>query len=546
MSPIEQFINWERKQPSAIFLRQPFDGQWKTWTYSQAGNEVRRIAARLSECKLPPQSKVAILSKNCAHWIMADLAIMMCGFVSVPIYATLTAPSIKQILEHSESKAVFIGKLDHRDTYHEAIPPGVIKIGISTYGISEENNWEDWLTSKPFTGCYMWKPEEILTIIYTSGTTGKSKGVMHSEESFYKVVSVAVTELGIPLRPKLFSYLPLSHIAERSGIEMIGLYTGAQFSFAETLDTFAKNLADTQPNIFFAVPRIWSKFREKILEKLPQAKLDRLLSIPLVSTLIKKSIRKKLGLAKASHIYTGAAPISVEVLQWFEKLGIIIFQAYGMTEDCLYAHFNRHGANRLGTVGQRLSGLQVKLAAEGEIRLKGPGNLKGYYKEPELTASSFDEQGFLKTGDIGEIDADGFLKITGRLKDQFKTDKGKYISPAPIEMRLLTNELIELTCVVGMGIPQPIALVVLSPSGKTKSKEEIIRGLTATLAEVNPILEPFERIEKAIILKGDWTIENGLLTPSLKVKRNEVEKIHLPKYPQWYKQSGVVIWEHPS
>jgi long-chain acyl-CoA synthetase len=543
MSPIEQFITWGRSRPGAVFLRQPFSGDWKTWTYAQADSEVRRIAARLRDFNLPPGSKVAILSKNCAHWIMADLAIMMCGFVSVPIYATLTAPAIRQILEHSETKAVFIGKLDHYGSLSEAIPPGVIKIGISIYGSSEENSWEEWLKSGPYSGCYIWKPQEILTIIYTSGTTGKPKGVMHAVESFYQVVTVAVMELGIPLNPKLFSYLPLSHIAERTGIEMIGLYTGAQFSFAESLDTFSKNLADTQPNIFFAVPRIWSKFREKILEKLPQQKLDRLLSIPLVGALIKKSIRKKLGLSKASHIYTGAAPMSLESLQWFEKLGVIIFQAYGMTEDCLYAHFNRHGANRLGTVGQRLSGLQVKIAADGEIRLKGPGNLKGYYKEPELTASTFDEAGFLKTGDIGEIDADGFLKLTGRLKDQFKTDKGKYISPTPIEMRLMTNECIEMTCVVGMGIPQPIALIVLSPAGKTKTKEEVIHSLTATLAEVNPILEPFERIEKAVILKSEWTIENGLLTPSLKVKRNEVEKIHLPKYPDWYKQSAAVVWE---
>jgi long-chain acyl-CoA synthetase len=543
MSPIEQFLNWERSKPKAVFLRQPFDGQWKTWTYSQAANEVRRIATGLRACNLPPGAKVAILSKNCAHWIMADLAIMMCGLVSVPVYATLTAPSIRQILEHSETKAVFIGKLDHRDSYKEAIPPAVIKVGISAYGISEEHSWEDWLKSEPYSGRYLWKPQEILTIIYTSGTTGKSKGVMHAVESFYKLVSVAVHELGIPQHPKLFSYLPLSHIAERGGIEMIGIYTGAQFSFAETLDTFAKNLADTQPNLFFAVPRIWSKFREKILEKLPQEKLDRLLSIPIVGGLVKKSIRKKLGLSKASHIYTGAAPMSLEALQWFEKLGINIFQAYGMTEDCLYAHFNRHGANRLGTVGLRLSGLQVKITDEGEIRLKGPGNLKGYYKEAELTASTFDEEGFLKTGDIGEIDADGFLKLTGRLKDQFKTDKGKYISPTPIEMRLLTNEFIELTCVVGMGIPQPIALVVLSQSGKTKSREEVIRSITDTLAEVNPILEPFERIEKAVILNDEWTIENGLLTPSLKIKRNEVEKIHLPKYPHWYKQSGLVVWE---
>ena len=231
------------------------------------------------------------------------------------------------------------------------------------------------------------------------------------------------------------------------------------------------------------------------------------------------------------------------MLQWFEKIGVTIFQAYGMTEDCLYAHFNRHGANRIGTVGQRVSGLQVKITDEGELRLKSPGNLKGYYKEPELTAAAFDEEGFLKTGDIGEIDAEGFLKLTGRLKDQFKTDKGKYISPTPIEMKLLANSDVELTCVVGMGIPQPIALIILSATGKGKSKNEIVTSLTQTITEINPTLEPFERLEKAVVLRDDWTIENGLLTPSLKVKRNEVEKIHMPKYPGWYSQQGTILWE---
>lgn len=472
MSPIEQFLNWEKKSPDAHFLRQPVDGQWKTWTYAEAGHEIRRIAAGLRSANLAPGSKVGILSKNCVHWIMADLAIMMAGCVSIPVYATLTPPSIRQILEHAECKAVFIGKLDHYDPKGEAVPSGVIRIGISGYGISEEHSWEEWLKREPSNECHSWKSDDILTIVYTSGTTGKPKGVMHAVDNFYRVVSDAVKELNIPMRPKLFSYLPMSHIAERAGIEMIGIYTGAMFSFAESLETFSANLADTQPNIFFAVPRIWAKFREKILEKLPQKKLDRLLGIPLVGSIVKSSIRKKLGLSKASHIFSGAAPLSIELLQWYDKLGVTILQAYGMTEDCVYAHFNRHGANRHGTVGRPLAGLKVKITSDGEIRLKSPGNLRGYYKEPELTAAAFDEEGFLKTGDIGEISSDGFLTLTGRLKDQFKTDKGKYISPAPIETKLSMNENVEMTCVVGMGIPQPIALITLSSTGKGKSKEE--------------------------------------------------------------------------
>ncbi len=543
MSPIEQFIYWEKHAPHLIFLRQPASGQWKTWTYAQAGNEIRRVAGGLFRLGLPPGSHIAILSKNCAHWIMADLAIMMCGYKSVPIYATLTPDSINQILDHSESRAVFIGKLDDYKTLRPSLPVGITKIGIPFYGVSEDQDWDKMLTGEPIKEIYSWQAEEILTIIYTSGTTGKSKGVMHSAGNFGTVAQLAIKELKIPAHPKLFSYLPLSHIAERVGIEMVGLYTGAQFSFSESLESFSRNLADTQPDLFFAVPRIWSKFREKILEKLPQRKLDRLISLPVIGGIVKKSIRKKLGLLKATHIYSGAAPISVEMLKWFEKIGVTIFQAYGMTEDSLYAHFNRHGANKLGTVGKRLSGLQVKITEEGEIRLKSEGNLKGYYKEPEMTAATFDEDGYLKTGDLGEVDAEGFLKITGRLKDQFKTDKGKYISPAPIEMRLLHNTDIELACVVGMGIPQPIALVILSPAGKAKGRPGIIESLSKSLAEINPLLEPFERIEKAVVLEEEWTIENGLMTPSLKVKRNEVEKIHLPNYPNWYSQEGSVVWE---
>jgi long-chain acyl-CoA synthetase len=395
------------------------------------------------------------------------------------------------------------------------------------------------------TDIAQWSRDEVITIMYTSGTTGKPKGVMHTVGNFDAVVQTALSDLKLDAvkRARLFSYLPMSHIAERMGIEMVGLYLGSMFSFAETLESFATNLADTQPHIFFAVPRIWAKFREKISEKLPPKKLNTLLSIPILNNIIRKSIKKKLGLANASHIYSGAAPITVEMLEWYQKLGITIFQAIGMTEDCVYSHFNRHGANKLGTVGQPLSGVQVKIADDGELRIKCASLLKGYYKEAELTAQVFDEEGFLKTGDKAERDKDGFLTIVGRVKDQFKTDKGKYISPAPIEMKLLTNSDVEQACVVGMGIPQPIALIVLSAAGKGKSNDEIKASLRNTLEQINPSLESYEKLEKAVVMTDAWTVENNLMTPTLKVKRNEVEKIHMPKYPMWYQKDGVVVWE---
>ena len=543
-SPLARFLHWEKETPDTVFLRQPFSGQWKTWTFKQAGDEIRRVASGIQSFGFSPGSNIALLSKNCAHWIMADLAIMMTGHISVPIYATLTAHSIQQILEHSGSKMIIVGKLDDYGPQQSGIPAGVVRLGINTYGINEQHSWEKWLEKyEPLIHLYDWKDDDLLTIMYTSGTTGKPKGVMHTVSGFDKTVTQVISEMGIWDNPKFFSYLPMCHIAERMGIEMVGIYAGSTFAFAESLDTFAKNLADTQPDLFFAVPRIWAKFQEKILEKLPQKKLDTLLKIPLVSSLIKNKIKKGLGLSRAKFIYSGAAPISVSLLKWYDKLGIRILQAYGMTEDCVYAHFNRNESNRHGTVGLPLKGLQVKISSEGEIRVKCPGLTRGYYKEPELSNELFDEEGYLKTGDKGEVSADKFLTITGRVKDQFKTDKGKYIAPAPIEMHLLANPDIEQVCVVGMGVPQPMALVVLSAAGKAKSKDLIIQSISKTIDDVNPGLEEYEHLEKAVIMRSDWSVENGLMTPTLKVKRNEVEKIHLPTYPTWFHKEGKVIWE---
>ncbi|MBX2899350.1 MAG: AMP-binding protein [Cyclobacteriaceae bacterium] len=544
-TPLLQFLRWEKEIPAQLFLRQPLNGQWKTWTYQQAGDEIRRIASGLKSFNFPQGSNIALISKNCAHWVMADLAIMMAGYVSVPLYATLTAASIQQILEHSESKLLIAGKLDNFEDQRSGIPTNVITVGVGTYGTNATHHWEDWLTKfEPLREPHSWKGEDLLTIMYTSGTTGKPKGVMHSVAAFDSTIRQGTSELGIQMHPTLFSYLPMSHIAERMGIELMGVYQGGSFTFPETLESFPKNLADTQPTHFFAVPRIWAKFQEKILQKLPQKKLDTLLKIPVVSSLIKNKIKKGIGLSRAQQIFSGAAPISVDLLQWYEKLGVRILQAYGMTEDCVYAHFNRNEANRHGTVGTPFKGLQVKIADGGEIRVKCPGLTLGYYKEPELTKELFDDEGYLKTGDQGEISSDGFLKITGRVKDQFKTDKGKYIAPTPIELKLLANTDIDQVCVVGMGIPQPIALVVLSPAGKEKSKEALIKSLEDSVAGINPELETYEKLEKVVIMKTDWSVENGLLTPTLKVKRNEVEKIHLPKYPSWYHtQPGIVIWE---
>jgi long-chain acyl-CoA synthetase len=543
-SPLEQFLKWEKTDPDKVFLRQPINGVWKTWTWTEAGNEARRLAKGFYSLGLQKGDHIAILSKNCAEWIITDIAIMMAGCISIPIYPTLSDHAIEPILIHSETKAIVVGKLDDYTSQVKGIPQNIIRISANAYGINEQYSMESLIEkNEPLSSVHSWGKDELITIIYTSGTTGKSKGVMHTTGAFDAVLSIGIPQLQLPTQPQLISYLPLSHIAEKVGIEINALYSGGTISFAESLDKFAKNLAEIQPQIFFAVPRIWGKMRQGILSKLPQGKLDIILSIPLLGSFFKKKLKKKLGFSRVSHFFSAAAPISIELQKWYERIGVIIYQAYGMTEDCVYAHFCGPVANKFGTVGKPFPGLKVKIAEDGEIRVKSAGNMKGYYKEPEMTAEVFDEEGYFKTGDMGEYDEEGFLKITGRIKDQFKTDKGKYISPAPIEIKLLQNTDIEFCCVVGTGVLQPMVLVSLSETGLKKTKEELVNSLTENINDINPHLEKYERIEKAVVMKELWTIANNMITPSLKVKRNDIERVHLPKYPAWYDKEGLVIWE---
>lgn len=542
-SPLAAFLKWEKNIPDRLFLKQPLNGQVKERSYKSSGEEIRRIAAGLKSLHLPEKSKIAILSKNCAEWIMADLAIMMAGYISIPIYPTLDADTIRVILEHSESKAIFIGKLDNYESQKAGIH-GIHKIGIGAYGISEELLWEELLQNHdPLQELPNESPDDLLTIMYTSGTTGVPKGVMHTIGNITKTAKTAIEIIDMPQYSRFFSYLPLSHVAERVAVELHGIYRGGSFTFPESLETFASDLEAAKPHMFFAVPRIWSKFQEKILEKMPQEKLSRLLRFPIVKGMVKNKIVKKLGLSEATFIASGAAPIAASLQEWYSKLGITIHQCYGMTEDCILSHYNLQGSNKNGTVGKALPGVTGKLSEEGEICLKSEVLMKGYYKEPDLTAAMFDDEGFLKTGDIGEYDHDGYLIITGRVKDQFKTDKGKYISPAPIELELLKNSDIEQVCLIGMGIPQPIALVITSLAAKEKNKIDLINSLKESILELNPSLAKHEKIEKVVVMKEDWSIDNGLLTPTLKVKRNQVEKIHQGFYKSWFNSKETVIFE---
>lgn len=533
--PLEMLFHWEKLTPDQIYLKQPAPGGLRTWTWKQTADEVRRLAGAIHALGLPPGTKIALISKNCAHWIIADFAIWMSGHVSVPLYPNLSGELFKKTLEHSEAKFLLVGKLDDWKSLIPWLPLGLRTIAFPAYygTLSALENWDSFVKgTTPLAAPVARNETDLATLIYTSGTTGDIKGVMHNFKSFSFSGSQIVKELNVNQSDRFFSYLPLAHVAERLLTETVGLYCGGQISFAESLETFADNLRETEPTVFLGVPRIWAKFQAGILAKVPQAKLDRLLSIPLVSTLIRRKLRKALGLNKVQIAVTGAAPTPPSLIDWFSKIGISIQEAYGMTENFAYSHINRRERIRVGTVGQPWEAVATQIGDGEEILIECPALMMGYYKEPEMSAQVL-VGGFLHTGDQGEVDLQGYLKITGRVKDLFKTSKGKYVAPGPIETLLGCYPYFEHVCVVGSGLPQPMALVVLNETARKTDGAALHRELDLTRELINKKLEGHERMTKIVIIPDNWAADPDLVTPTLKLKRNRIEKKYQSRFDSW-------------
>jgi long-chain acyl-CoA synthetase len=555
---LQRLYHWEKFTPEAVVFTQPYDGasegkgEVRTWTWRQAADETRRIAAHLRSLALPPGSHVALISKNCAHWLMADWAIWMAGHVSVPLYPTLSAETVRQILEHSESRLLFVGKLDGWDAMRAGVPQALPCI---TLPLSPPNAvrgaaaWDDLVArNDPIADDPVRAADELCTIMYTSGTTGMPKGVMHSFGTFAWSVRAGLRRVALDGSARMLSYLPLSHIAERTLVEHGVLASGMQLFFAESLDTFATDLRRARPTAFFSVPRLWVKFQQGVHAKMPAAKLERLLGLPLVGAIVRKKVLRALGLDECRFAAGGAAPMPTELLRWYGRLGLDLIEVYGMTENCGVSHATLRGRQRPGTVGLPYDGVQCRLdPASGEIQVRSGGTMLGYFKEPELTSAAFTQDGWLKTGDKGSLDAEGNLRITGRVKDLFKTSKGKYVAPAPIEDRLAMHPLVEACVVAGASLGQPLGIVTLSIDGvgraaTVEGRREIEHSLGEHLGHVNAGLDPHEQLECLAVVADPWSVENGFVTPTFKVKRHRIEEVYGAQYERWVGSGRQVVW----
>jgi long-chain acyl-CoA synthetase len=549
---LDHIYEHEKAQASRVFLTQPTgNGQAVDYTWAQVMDQSRRMATHLQSQGFAPGSRIAILSKNCAHFFMAELAIWMAGHTTVAIFPTETADTVKYVLEHSEASLLFVGKLDTWPHQAPGVPPHVPCIA---FPLAPETGFETWdaivANTAPMAGQPMRAPDDLAMLMYTSGSTGTPKGVMHSFAGASAAASGIAKDLHERVKGdvRILSYLPLAHIFERAWVESAAFIDGQMhIYFAESLDTFLADLQRARPTTFISVPRLWLKFQQGVFTKMPPAKLDRLLGIPILGRIVARKVLKGLGLDQVQLAGSGSAPIPPDLIAWYKRLGLKLSEGYGMTEDFAYSFSSNEEHFAPGCVGVVLPGVQARISPEGEILIKSPGQLVGYYKQPELDAQSFTDDGFFRTGDLGEIRPDGLLKITGRAKEQFKTAKGKYVAPAPIENRINAHPMVELSIVSGVGQVSAYAMVVLAETLRPRQndaslRQEVEQELTRLLDSINGSVADYERLQMIVIAQEPWSIENGCLTPTMKIKRARIEALAQPQMERWYNDKQKVLW----
>ena len=548
----------EAELADLVFLSQPMGGgEVIELTWAQAMEQSRRMAAHLQGLGFAPGARIAMLSKNCAHFILAELALWMAGYTTVAIFPTETAETVRYVLDHSEASLLFVGKLDNWPRQEPGVPTGLPRIAFPLAPPTDFDTWDEIIArTPPLAGRPGRKGADLAMLRYTSGSTGTPKGVMISFEAYTRasegVRQDTRSRVGLDADSRMLSYLPLAHSFERSWVEGSALVDGRiHLYFTESLDTFLQDLQRARPTIFISVPRLWLKFQQGVFSKMPPTKLDRLLSIPLLGRIVARKVREGLGLDAVVVAGSGSAPIPAGLIAWYRRIGLALYEGYGMTEDSSYSHTSNAQFNAPGYVGVPLPGVEARISPEGEILVKSPGRLAGYYKRPDLDAESFTDDGYFRTGDLGEQRPDGLLKITGRAKEMFKTTKGEYVAPAPIENQLNAHPMVELSLVSGVGQPAPHAMVLLAEDLRARLGDRTVHAqvqgeLEGLLEQVNQGLPDYSKLRMIVVVCEPWSIDNGCLTPTMKIRRARIEAAVASQVERWYADGHTVQWASPA
>ena len=563
------------------------DGEYGPISSQELYRRVARLQAELNKAGIGKGDRCALLSENRWEWAVADFAMMTAGIVSVPLYPTLTLDQIRYLLEHSEAKVVMVSTVDQLEKIQAAwdrLPKleGVIIFDprasddervISIEKLIGENALSDEERQAFEASISAVQPQDLASIIYTSGTTGVPKGVMLSHGNF----ATNVRDSGFDLREDdvCLSFLPLSHVAERTS-DYIYFYNGSTVAYAESIDKVPQNMLEVRPTVAVGVPRFFEKVHGRVIEKvdaapplrqklfhwavkvgkqtIPYRLEGRPMPIGLrarhavASRLVFSKLRSRLG-GRMRYFVSGAAPLAKHLAEFFYALGIPICEAYGLTETSPIVSSNLLDDTRLGTVGKVIKNVEVKIAGDGEILVRGPNIMQGYYKMEKQTSEAI-INGWFHTGDIGELSDDGYLKITDRKKDLFKTSGGKYIAPQPIENQLKTSAYISTAVVVAEARKFPSALVIPNfeklrqyaaaneldcPSDKELCRhKKITELLQREVQDACKDMPRYEQVKKIAVLDQEFSIEKGEITPTMKVRRREVEKLYAKQIEKIY------------
>ena len=513
---------WADTCPEKIWLRDCRERGTEDYGWRKAQTEISAIGALLEQ-RFGQHENMVILSRNRTHWVMADLAVIASGNVTVTMFTTLPGRTAAYILGLVRPKVVFVGETRNWDQVAPILPEDVLLVTLPGVELDlPHERWEDLVAQfagrKPLYRC---APEDVISLVFTSGTTGDPKGVIQTHNSSLIPVRRALDAFGLPDQPRYFSYLPLSHIGERQQVEFSSIARGGEIYFNESVASLYRDLQRASPHLFFGPPRVWEQLQQAVIEKFGgQERFAAAMLNDSAGT--GNEVLEWLGMNDVRYCLSAAASAPASLMQWWQELGLTLMEGFGQTE-AMSTILSSQAVHRAGSVGKPAAGVQCRIAEDGELIIKADGCSPGYYRREQATAELF-RDGWLHTGDMARMDEDGFIYITGRVKEYFKTIHGKYVAPSPIENSFARNNLVGQQCLLGRGYSKTVMVLVLTKEAQELPKKRIETALAATLAEINETVEKHARIGAVIISRNPWTIDNEMLTPTLKIRRERIEQ----------------------
>lgn len=520
----DYFVEHSRNNPDRLWLRERNGDQFTNWTWRKAAEEVVAVASWLEQKYNRQTTNIALLSRNRAHWFFADFAIIMSGNVSVPMFTTLSKSHAEYILDFADVKLLFLGETMNWHDVRTVLPEDVEIVTLPGVECDlPHTKWDDIVAL--YDGAtleYQADYDDLISIVFTSGTTGVPKGALQSHRSMLAPVRRIHTKVDLPGNARAFSYLPLAHIAERQLVEFYAIVYAAEVTFNESLETLVRDLNEARPDYLFGAPRVWEQLQQGVIASFGSAE-KMAAAMAGDREAIASKIRENLGLQNAKWLISGAAPAPPAMLEWYAELGLSVVEGYGQTE-AMGLIGSTATEIRSGSIGKPIEGVEVLIGENDELLIRADGLSPGYYKRPEKTAELW-QDGWLHTGDKARIDEDGFIFLSGRVKDYFKTIHGKFVAPAPVENHFAGCAVVGQVCLLGRGYSKTVMVCVLADHATAMEKNAVESEIREQISAVNEDLYHHARIGAVLLTKEPWTIENGMLTPTLKIRRDEVESV---------------------